>query len=92
MYDPMSWHDVLLAKPKRRNVYIILAHQYVASVLNGLNGADVSAISQELAEARDLLYFKNPDSDLDYLHKDFVRLADTLDRFNNGVIGPGSCP
>jgi len=98
LYDPMSWHDVLLAKPKKKNVYIILAQQFVAAELNVHkldDGADQSVLGTALWEAEKYLTDYDPDinwaSFPDILRDDFIRLADILDRFNNGVIGPGSC-
>lgn len=88
-----SYYDVLWAAPKG-NVYYILAHAYIAAYLNQLNGADTSAVSDELAEAKAIFESYSP-ADLDgvrgKLRVEITSLASTLDDYNNGLIGPGHC-
>jgi hypothetical protein len=48
-----TWYGALWTPPAG-NAYWILAHAYIAAVLNDLNGADTSAITTELAEAKTL--------------------------------------
>jgi len=95
-----TWYEVLWTEPKGGNAYYILAHAYIAATLNGLRGADTSAITSELAQAALLLdqYDGNPDS-MDGLkgkqarevRATFIALAAVLDDYNNGYIGPGHC-
>jgi hypothetical protein len=91
----MSWHHVLWTAPKG-NAYYILAHAYIAAVLNDLNGADVSSIQSELDAAKALFETYTPDQIAalkggNPLRQQLLALAATLDSFNNGLIGPGHC-
>jgi len=92
----LSWLEMFRTPPKRGNAFFILGHQYAAAWLNGLRGADVSAVAAEIQRAAELLdqYDGNPDG-MDLIEgdvrKEFIHIAETLDRFNNGKIGPGSC-
>jgi hypothetical protein len=83
----MTWLDALWAPP-RGDARIILAKQYIAARLNVAAGADSSAIDDTLADAESLL------ADCDWSQSDrqmALQLKDTLDDYNNGIIGPGSC-
>lgn len=86
----LSWHTVFWTAP-RGNAYIILAHQYMAAVLNQLNGADTSAIDQTLADAQALFAGITGSSFARNSNKTAKQLAETLDNYNNGLIGPGHC-
>ena len=94
-YDPNadffggdSWITVLQTPPKHGNAYYILAHQYIAAVLNGASGAsttpDVDAAISG-AEA----YFGGGSASRDQL----IAWANTLDEYNNGLAsgGPSHC-
>lgn len=87
----LSFYEVLHTPP-RGNAYFILAHQYMAALLNELGGADTSAIAGELADA---LHFFESHAPSDSLSReassDAKDLAETLDAYNNGLIGPGHC-
>jgi hypothetical protein len=90
-----TWHSVLLA-PVKGDPWLILARQYVAAVMNGLNGADLSAIAADLAAATALLdlYDSNPygSGSMGKAAKaQAITLAGKLDAYNNGAIGPGHC-
>lgn len=91
----LSWLEAMRTPPKG-NAYFILAKQYAAAWLSGLHGANVSDVAGEIQRAADLLdqYDGNPDS-MDMItgdvRKEFTDLAETLDYFNNGMIGPGKC-
>ena len=91
-----SWYQVLMTTPSESNAYYILAHQYIAASLNKKAGADQSAIASELERAGMLLstYDGKPYVMADIsgdLKDEFIRLAETLDMYNNGLIGPGHC-
>jgi hypothetical protein len=82
--------------PKGGNAYIKLARQYMAAWLNGLHGANLSAVADEVQQAIDLLdqYDGSPmayDPDDKELQKEFNMLQERLDEFNNGLLEPGSC-
>lgn len=92
----LSWLVTMRTPPKGGNAFFILARQYAAAWLNGLRGADVSAVAAEIQRAAELLdqYDGDPngmgmiEGDV---RKEFISIAETLDKFNNGKIGPGSC-
>lgn len=87
-----TWYQVLQTPPAGGNAYYILAHQYIAVVLNQLSGADTSAVSTELALAAQLLADYTPSSSITGALRDsFINTAGALDDYNNGVIGPGHC-
>jgi hypothetical protein len=92
-----TWYQVFWTKPQG-NAYYILADQYMAAVLNGLAGADQGAITTVLAQAKALFEtytpaqvaaLKGPTGNA--LRQQFLDLANTLDQYNQGVIGPGHC-
>ncbi len=82
---------ILEALPRGDATYI-LAHQLIAAKLNVFNGADPSAVEQALDDADSWLGAhplgsdpSNPD------RAQGVALAEILDSYNNGLIGPGHC-
>ena len=87
--------DILKTPPKRGNAYIILAHQYIAAALNVQNGASMPGDVQSAFDAA-TAYFANADMNdpLDggnYTKDEITDLAEILDQYNNGVLGPGHC-
>ena len=87
-----SYYTVLWTAPAG-NAYYVLAHQYIAAQLNGLNGADLSAVSSTMATATTLLSTYTPAQvkASKTLKAQFTALAMTLDAYNNGLTGPGHC-
>ena len=71
----------------------ILAHQLIATKLNLLRGADASALDTTVGDADEWLGDHPPlgsaPSDPDRAQG--IALAETLDEYNTGVIGPGAC-
>ncbi len=93
-----SYYEVLWTNPKGGNAYYILAHAYIAVELNKLNGADISVVQGELAEAKTLFETYEPyevaklrGKEGAFLRATFISLAEILDDYNNGLIGPGHC-
>jgi len=88
-----SWLTIMRVPSRGGDAYIILGRQYAAAWLNGLRGANVSAVADELQRAADLLdqYDADPSMVTGEVRKEFLQLAGTLDDFNSGKIGPGSC-
>ena len=91
-----SWFQVLMTTPSVENAFYILAHQYIAAFLNEKAGADIAAIRAEFVRAGELLakYDGKPykmNQITGAIREEFIRLAETLDMFNNGEIGPGHC-
>lgn len=85
-----SWLEVFDSRP-RGNAYYVLAHQYMAAQLNRLSGANPSAVMTELASATELLESYTPDTLPKSARATAIELAETLDQYNNGMIGPGHC-
>lgn len=85
-----SWYQLFWTAPQG-NAYVILAHQYMAAVLNGLNGADGSAVGAQLVAARALLEVYTPASLPRTRRAEALALAWALDDYNNGLTGPGHC-
>jgi hypothetical protein len=88
---------VFWTSPSGGNVYYQLAHQYMAAVLNKLNGASSTA-AVDAAIAAATTYFNNPANtpasalNLSNGAKAALRaLATTLESYNTGAIGPGHC-
>ena len=90
-----TWYQVFWTKPAG-NAYYILAKQYMAAVLNGVNDADTTEVNDELQAAEDLFESYDPD-DIAILRgkkqprPQFISLAGTLASYNEGEIGPGHC-
>lgn len=85
----LSWYDVFWT-PKAGNAYYILAPQYMAAVLNGMAGADLTAVSATLAKAKAFFEAYTP-TDWSESKSVVVGWANDLDAFNNGHTGPGHC-
>ncbi len=88
-----TWYQVLWTPPSGGNVYLQLAHQYIAAKLNILNGASTTpAVNAAIAYAEAFFPGKTPATSLTNAVKNTVRgHASTLDKYNNGLIGPGHC-
>jgi hypothetical protein len=90
-----TWYEVFHTAPAG-NAYYNLAHQFMAAVLNGLAGADLSDVSAELTAADGLFAAWTPDDigalkGSDALRQQFISLAGALAAFNEGDTGPGHC-
>lgn len=85
-----SWYEVFWT-PSQGDALYILAHQFMAATLNQLNGADTSAITTELAEAEAILTGAAPGDLKGKAGAKAKSLAQILDDYNNGLIGPGHC-
>ncbi len=100
----LTWYQVFWTSPKNGNAYFILAHQYMAAVLNEANGAgNPTGLADALADAETLLDFyddapynnsipKNADFVLDAGVKDraeAIAIAGFLASYNEGTL-PGT--
>jgi hypothetical protein len=90
-----SWYEVFHTAPAG-NAYYNLAHQFMAAVLNGLAGADLTDVIAELSAADGLFAAWTPDDigalkGSDALRQQFISLAGALADFNEGSTGPGHC-
>ena len=90
-----SYYEVLWTS-SRGNAYYILASAYIAAQLNQLNGADFTA-AQDVFDEATVLFETYMPKDIAKLkgnkppRGEFLRLAEILDQYNNGYIGPGHC-
>jgi hypothetical protein len=80
-------------RPAQGNGLISLAHQLIAARLNIANGADGSAITATLAAADALIGgLIIPPVGVGSLPASATSsLTNTLNNYNNGLIGPGHC-
>jgi hypothetical protein len=83
----------ILGQPAQGNGLIILAHQLIAAMLNVCQGADNTDIVAALAAAHAAIgNLVIPPVGGDTLPPNSVSgIAQTLDDYNNGIIGPGHC-
>jgi hypothetical protein len=89
-----TWLAVLETAPKQGNAYYILAHQYIAAVLNAKSASVPSNVSGALTNAT--TYFgKATPGDWGakgaYSKGQLTAWADLLDGYNNGKMGPPHC-
>jgi hypothetical protein len=89
-----SWYTVFHTAPAG-NAYYNLAHQYMAATLNPRNGASsTAAVDAALSGAKTFFNAKTPAQTSTLTRAQRTQLlawATTLDRYNNGLIGPGHC-
>lgn len=91
-----TWYEVFHTAPAG-NAYYNLAHQYMAAKLNELSGASVpSGVATAMSSAVTLFSAYTPAqvaalSKQSTVRRQFIALAETLDGYNNGVVGPGHC-
>ncbi|MBB6612876.1 hypothetical protein H7F15_17675 [Pontibacter sp. Tf4] len=82
-----KYPDILWMAPKGGDARIILAHQYIAAVLNVEAGASTpDEVDEALEGARK--YFNGT---MSASRAQLLEWAELLDDYNNGLIGPGSC-
>jgi hypothetical protein len=83
----------ILGQPVRGNGLISLAHQLIAAKLNILAGADPTAAAAAIASADALIGgLVIPPVGAGHLNPGQTSgLTQTLDDYNNGIIGPGHC-
>lgn len=90
-----TWYSVFHTAPAG-NVYYSLAHQYMAAKLSILAGAAPTAVAATITAAEALLNTYTPAQvramkGSNPVRQQFTALAETLDRYNNGLTGPGHC-
>ena len=92
-----SWYTVINTPPSGGNAYYILSFQYIAAVLNQLNGAtSTAAVDSALASAKSFFQTYTPAqigalSGGNSLRQSAIGWATTLGNYNSGLIGPGHC-
>lgn len=90
-----TWYQVFHTAPAG-NAYYSLAHQFMAAKLSILAGASSSAVAATLAAAETLFNTYTPAQigalkGSNAIRQQFNALAEVLDSYNNGLIGPGHC-
>lgn len=91
-----TWFEVFWTAPKG-NAYYNLAHQYMAAVLNSLNGASVPDEVQDAIDEATALFTEFTPEEVGAWkgkqgeRKTFLELAEVLGDYNEGLIGPGHC-
>ena len=83
----------ILHQPAQGNGLVILAHQLIAVLLNIANGADDTDVAMAVTAAQALIGgLVVPPVGSGYLAPSSTSsLTQTLDDYNNGIIGPGHC-
>src|SRR5262245_25613162 len=84
-----TWYNILF-EPAHGDAWLILAHQWIPAKLNVASGASDDDLGTALDDAEDLLVNNCGGIPWD-LRDEATDLADLLDDFNNGDIGPGHC-
>lgn len=92
----LTYHQTLWEDPGGRNAYYILAHQYIAAVLNRLKGASVpQGVADAITGAEALFNQYTPgqvsQKSAGAIRARFVYWAEILDNYNNGELGPEHC-
>lgn len=93
LLSSQTWYEVFWANPRGGNAYYVLAHQYMAAVLNQLNGAgSTTAVDAALAWAEPFFNTSTPSSLLSKtVRQQAIYYAAILAHYNEGDIGPGHC-
>jgi hypothetical protein len=89
-----SWFQIFWMPPSKGNVYLQLAHQYMAAKLNILKGASAPQIVSDAISWAENEFFpgKDPSTSLSPADKNQARYyASILASYNEGLIGPGHC-
>lgn len=87
-----SWYQVFWTPPPQGNAYYILAHQYMAAVLNGLADADTIQIDALLGLVRSFFETYGPSDWQASVSKNVLTgWASTLEQFNSGKLGAMHC-
>jgi hypothetical protein len=89
-------YEVMWTPPSGGNSYYMLAHQYIATILNIFSGADPGEIQETLDDATDMFETYTPEEigslrGNNPIRQEFIALKNMLARYNDGEIGPGNC-
>ena len=89
-----TWLAVLETAPKQGNGYYILAHQYIAAVINANSASVPASVSAAITAATSYFGKATPGNwiaDGSYSKDQLTAWADLLDSYNSGKVGPGHC-
>jgi len=88
--SPFTYFEALLTRA-RTDPWLRLSRQWVAAQLNQYAGADPTAVAAAFAEAGELLRATAAGSTSGAPAQRMSELAELLEAWNEGKIGPGSC-
>jgi hypothetical protein len=93
-YTAAELESIFNTPPAGGEGLLILAHQLIAAKLNIANGANPSAVASTIAAADALIggLVAPPVGSGSLAPSAVSALSSTLDQYNSGLIGPGSCP
>jgi hypothetical protein len=89
-----TWLAVLETAPKQGNAYYILAHQYIAAVINAKSASVPPSVAAAIAGATTYFGKASPNDwseNGSYTKGQLTGWSDLLDSYNNGKLGPGHC-
>jgi hypothetical protein len=90
-YTAAELDAILETPPAGGNNLLQLSHQLIATLLNELNGANVSSISGTITTAQALIGASNLPGDVVTGNAAMVAAATILDNFNNGLLSVPHC-
>ena len=85
-----EWKEMLSVQPKG-DAYTILAHQYIAALLNQQNGAYVPAEVRQVLVSSYNYFSMSPAARATVSRDQLIAWKDVLDRYNNGQLGVKHC-
>lgn len=89
-----SWLGVLETPPKHGNAYYILAHQYIAAMINAKSASVPANVSAAIDGATTYFGQATPSdwtAGRTYSKNQLTGWSDLLDAYNSGKLGPGHC-
>ena len=87
-----SWYQVFWTPPQKGNAYYLLAHQYMAAVLNVEAGASTpGTVQAAIAQAEAWFTGRSTDAPKGNDRTIAIELAGLLADYNEGQVGPGHC-
>jgi hypothetical protein len=89
-------YEIMWTAPSGGNSYYMLAHQYIATLLNIFGGADPGEIQETIDDATTMFETYTPEyigslKGNNQIRQEFISLKNMLARYNDGEIGPGNC-
>ena len=91
-----TYYQVEWTPPKKGNAYYILSFAYIGTALNLLGGADPFDVQEAFDDATELFETYTPEyieglKGNHPIRKQFLDMKSTLEKYNSGMIGPGTC-
>jgi hypothetical protein len=89
-----TWLAVLETEPRKGNAYYILAHQYIAAVMNAKSASVTAGVTAAINGATTYFGKATPNdwsANGSYTKDQLTGWAGLLDSYNSGNVGPGHC-